>query len=197
MGKLLKGAGIAGVIAVPSMVGCALVALAILAGTVIAVIFGFFAVILAWLGGELPDQSGGIPAGIHGSPASGIVTATYHDPDYFSRFGVQHEGIDIANNAPMTFLYNTVENGVVSKAGYDSGGYGFYMIITDVDSGWTTLYAHMLAPGMVAVGDTVTHGDRIGIMGRSGNSTGVHVHYEIRKPDKTRVDPELSPGCCG
>ena len=197
MGKLLKIGGVMGIIGVPLAAGCALLALVVIVGAVVAVIFGFFAVILAWLGGESPKPAGTIPAGIHGTPANGIITATYHDPNYFARFGVQHQGIDIANNAPVTFLYSTVDNGVVSKAGYDNGGYGFYVIITDVDSGWTTLYAHMLAPGTVDVGETVTHGDRIGIMGRSGNSTGVHVHYEIRKPDKTRVDPELSPGCCG
>ncbi len=59
-----------------------------------------------------------------------------------------------------------------------NGGYGNYVIITH-PNGTQTLYAHMSAV-LVAVGQRVAQGAKIGFVGSSGNSTGPHVHFEIR-----------------
>lgn len=134
------------------------------------------------------------PPSIHGMPATGYITATYHDEDYYEQFGVQHNGIDIANSARPP-VYCTIDRARVVKAGWDTSGYGYYVKLQDIQTGWYTLYAHLDRID-VSTGDTVQWGGQIGKMGRSGNSTGVHLHYEIRRPDNSWIDPEDSEDCC-
>ncbi len=94
-----------------------------------------------------------------------------------------HKGLDFA--APLgTPLYATAD-GVVIKAGWNSG-YG-RMVTIKHDFGIETRYAHM-SKIRVKVGQKVSRGDRIGDMGSSGRSTGVHLHYEIRVGGKA-VNP--------
>lgn len=59
-----------------------------------------------------------------------------------------------------------------------NGGYGSYVVITH-DNGTQTLYAHM-SKDVVAVGATVAAGDVIGYVGRTGEATGNHLHFEVR-----------------
>ena len=65
--------------------------------------------------------------------------------------------------------------------------YGNYVVISHGD-GTTSLYAHMSSRA-VSVGGVVNQGDVIGYVGSTGNSTGNHLHLEIRV-NGTRVDPE-------
>lgn len=95
-----------------------------------------------------------------------------------------HNGVDIApqkHSVSGDKLY-AISGGkvVVSKAqgGITTQGYGYYIIIEH--DGFCTLYGHMKALGL-AVGQIVKAGDVIGSMGNTGNSTGVHVHFEIRE----------------
>lgn len=76
--------------------------------------------------------------------------------------------------------------GVVSSISYTSG-YGLHVII-DHENGYETVYAH-LSEALVDEGQRVAQGEIIAKMGASGNVTGVHVHFEIRK-DGVSVDPE-------
>lgn len=102
-----------------------------------------------------------------------------------------HLGVDLATYHRTPPVY-TVKDGVCIAAGY-SGSYGNRVII-DHGDGLTTLYAHMSAI-TVSEGQTVTAGDQIGIVGSTGNSTGEHLHFEIRF-DGEQVDPlqtELGP----
>ncbi len=92
------------------------------------------------------------------------------------RWGQFHKGIDIAR--PYNRTIKAADNGVVVFAGWD-GGYGKKIII-DHRNGFRTVYAH-LATISVRVGQTVQKGQKIGVMGSTGNSTGVHLHFEIYK----------------
>ncbi|HEY3365300.1 MAG TPA: peptidoglycan DD-metalloendopeptidase family protein [Symbiobacteriaceae bacterium] len=95
-----------------------------------------------------------------------------------------HAGIDLAQ-AYWTPIYATAD-GVVTSAGWKSGGYG-YAVEIDHGYGFQTLYAHMIDYDVKA-GQTVKRGQRIGFLGSTGDSTGPHVHYEIHL-DGVAIDP--------
>ena len=175
--------------------GCTCLALAgaLLVVVLIAVlILGLLQAVYATLFG------GAVPETIHGTPANGVITATFMDPDYYEQFGVPHTGIDIAN-AAGTPVYCTVDDGIVDRVGYDPDGYGIYVRLKDDDSDWYVIYAHLqsVAPGVYVGADDLEWGDLVGTMDSTGNSTGDHLHYEIQTPDGTPVNPETSEGCCG
>ena len=96
--------------------------------------------------------------------------------DPFRGSAAKHAGIDLA--APVgTPIYATAD-GIVSDAGYNSGGYG-NLIKLDHGKGIETRYGHLSAI-LVAAGQRVTRGQMIGRMGSTGRSTGSHLHYEVR-----------------
>jgi len=92
--------------------------------------------------------------------------------DYWSG----HLGIDIAaaTGAPVY----AADSGVVVYAGSISGGYGL-MVMIDHGNGFHTLYAH-LSQIVVRCGSNVIQGQTIAYSGSTGNSTGPHLHFEIR-----------------
>lgn len=90
------------------------------------------------------------------------------------RWNRMHKGIDIAR--PSNRTIKSADNGVVVFAGWD-GGYG-NKIIVDHQNGYRTVYAH-LSSIHVNVGQTVPKGSQIGVMGSTGNSTGIHLHFEV------------------
>lgn len=67
---------------------------------------------------------------------------------------------------------------IVSKSGGWNGGYGNYMVVRHA-GGTQTLYAHT-SSNAVAVGATVSAGETIGYVGNTGQSTGAHLHFEVR-----------------
>lgn len=88
-----------------------------------------------------------------------------------------HTGLDIG--APSGAAIVAAGAGKVIAASYRSG-YGNTVMI-DHGNGVVTLYAHQRSGGiMVSVGETVDKGDRIGTVGSTGNSTGPHLHFEVR-----------------
>lgn len=115
-----------------------------------------------------------------------------------------HGALDIAPSADAgvvnviaaqsgTITY--VSTGCTSFEGFGStcgGGYGNYVIIRHNDGNYT-YYAHMHQNSItVSVGDNVEQGQVIGKIGSSGNSTGTHLHFEVREGEDTRdsrVDP--------
>src|SRR5690606_16201484 len=92
------------------------------------------------------------------------------------RWGSYHKGIDIARPSNRSIL--AADNGTVVSAGY-SGGFGNKIEINH-NNGMKTIYAHLSSIN-VSVGQTVQRGQQIGIMGSTGNSTGVHLHFEVYK----------------
>ncbi len=109
-------------------------------------------------------------------PASGVVTSEFGEV----RITHIHQGIDIANNTGTPI--RATANGTVIAVG-TSGNFGKRIMIyhgTDENgTTYVTIYAH-LSEFKVEVGEKVSQGDLIGLMGNTGVSTGTHLHYEVR-----------------
>jgi len=88
-----------------------------------------------------------------------------------------HKGIDIG--VPTGTDIKAGQDGRVTAAAFDSGGYGWYVVIED-DKGLVSKYAHCDSL-LVSVGQEVQKGDVIAKSGNSGNSTGPHLHLEVIK----------------
>lgn len=99
------------------------------------------------------------------------------------RWGTNHNGVDLA--VPVGTEVYAAADGVVVQSGWN-GGYG---ICIDIDhgNGVVTRYGHM-SQSDVAVGQNIEQGQHIGLSGNTGNSTGPHVHFEIRIEDEA-VNP--------
>lgn len=109
------------------------------------------------------------------------ITATYGLSSHL--WSSVHTGLDFS--APSGTPIHSVANGVVTETGYD-GSYGNKTVIT-LDDGTEVWYCHQTTID-VSVGDTVRGGDYIGTVGSTGNSTGPHLHLEVR-PGDSPTDP--------
>ena len=91
-------------------------------------------------------------------------------------FGAGHMGVDLATveGGPIY----AADSGTVVYAGAIGGGYGI-MVMIDHGTGYQTLYAH-LSGVAVGCGQGVSQGQMIGYGGSTGNSTGPHLHFEVR-----------------
>ncbi len=139
-------------------------------------------------GGEKPyvprvveHYSGPIPddakrgSGSFGWPASGIITCGFNCYP-------GHYAIDIGN-VSGTPVY-AADSGYVARVGWSDVGYG-KMILIDHGNGFQTLYAHLYTI-LVEQGASVAKGSLIGKVGDTGNTTGPHLHFEIRENGKQR-----------
>lgn len=108
------------------------------------------------------------------------VTSKYGNRTYYMN-GKQvsdfHSGIDLISSKYGTDYIIAFADGVVTYAGAN-GGYGNVVYI-DHGNGYQTRYAHQKYLN-VKVGQAVKKGDVLGYMGTTGNSTGNHVHFEVR-----------------
>ncbi len=109
---------------------------------------------------------------------------------YGPRWGVNHNGIDFCDSGCYGTPIFAAADGVVSYAGW-YGGYGYTVIIdhgTDSNgNNVTTLYAH--SSGLyVSQGEAVGAGQAIAAIGSTGDSTGPHLHFEVRL-NGAAVDP--------
>ena len=105
-------------------------------------------------------------SGSFGWPVTGRIT---------QKFWNGHRAIDIA--APQGTPIYAADSGYVAFAGWSDVGYG-RMIIIDHGNNFQTLYAHMQVYH-VETGQSVGKGQKIGVVGSTGNSTGPHLHFEI------------------
>lgn len=102
-----------------------------------------------------------------------------------------HTGIDLA--APRGTPVRAADDGVVAVVGDGTTGYGRYVILSH-RNGLATLYGH-LDQAVVKVGDQIVQGQPVGLEGSTGNSTGPHVHFELRlKGVPQDPTPLLPPG---
>ena len=95
-----------------------------------------------------------------------------------------HAGIDIAANEGTQFI--AAMEGMVTYVSSE-GGYGNHLWVQKDDV--ATIYAHC-SNIFVNEGDYISQGQIIGEVGQTGNATGPHLHFEIRKSDRL-VNPEL------
>ena len=86
-----------------------------------------------------------------------------------------HSGIDLA--APLDTPIHAATGGLVTMH-RERGGYGLYIVVVR-DPQLSTLYGHLDWP-LVQPGDVVAAGQPIALMGSTGNSTGPHLHFEVR-----------------
>jgi murein DD-endopeptidase MepM/ murein hydrolase activator NlpD len=100
------------------------------------------------------------------------------------RWGSVHPGVDMA--APMGTPIRACRAGLVVISGWQ-GGYGNAVVI-DHGGGMATLYGHQ-SQLIATAGMRVKAGDVIGLVGSTGNSTGPHLHFEVRLSGNV-VDPE-------
>ena len=98
---------------------------------------------------------------------------------------IGHPGIDIA--AGLGAAIYASDTGVIVFAGPSNVGYG-NLIIIDHGNGWQTAYAHLSQINVVC-GQAVYQGNLIGLAGSTGNSTGPHLHFEMRNDTYGRVNP--------
>lgn len=115
-------------------------------------------------------------------PLSGIVTSAFASNRSTSR----HHGTDIAAESGTPIA--AVHSGTVIEAGWKNSVYG-YAVLLDHGNGWQTLSAHC-SQVLVTPGQKVNQGDTIALVGSTGNSTGPHLHLELKK-DGVFLDPAL------
>jgi murein DD-endopeptidase MepM/ murein hydrolase activator NlpD len=117
--------------------------------------------------------------------------STYWFEPPYGGYAHFHTGEDLV--APFGTQVFAADDGVVALVGSSSSGYGNYVVIAH-SGGLDTLYGH-LATALVKVGQQVSQGQPVGLEGSTGNSTGAHVHFELRINQKP-VDPTpyLPPG---
>lgn len=140
-----------------------------------------------WIVPIIPRGAAGVSTGVYGGGAcEGGYEGLYGSGafvwpaqnryisgnDYWSG----HLAIDIGASLGEAIV--AADSGVVVFAGWAAGGYG-YTVAIDHGNGYQTLYAH-LSQVSVSCGRSVGQGQLIGLAGSTGNSTGPHLHFEVR-----------------
>lgn len=116
-------------------------------------------------------------------PVKGTVTSRYGQREATEVVSSNHQGIDIGANQG-TPIYASIDGTV--KVASEEGEYGKHI---DIESGdILTRYAHC-SKLLVKEGQKVKQGDKIAEVGSTGNSTGPHLHFEIRRNNRT-INPE-------
>jgi murein DD-endopeptidase MepM/ murein hydrolase activator NlpD len=123
--------------------------------------------------------------------ARGALVMPVHDATLTQRFGCTslaiepwsaecpthhfHSGIDLAAAMDTPVYAASRGTAMVQR---ERGGYGLYIVVVR-DPRFSTLYGHLSMP-LVQTGDAVAAGQAIALMGSTGNSTGPHLHFEVR-----------------
>ncbi len=140
-----------------------------------------------WIIPTIPRGRAGVSRSVYGPGACeggyegayGTGTFIWPSGNHFlsgNDFWSGHLGIDIAGATGDGIFAS--DSGVIVFAGWATGGYG-YMIMIDHGNGYQTVYAHLSAVS-ARCGQSVYQGGYIGAMGSTGNSTGSHLHFEVR-----------------
>jgi murein DD-endopeptidase MepM/ murein hydrolase activator NlpD len=128
-----------------------------------------------------PISGGGVAPPRSGGRFSSPLAAYHGVSDPFGSYrggGTYHTGIDLDLYGFHHSNVFSACNGVVVATEYLTYSYGYHVIV-DCGDGWTTLYAH-LDQINVTPGQRVNAGTTVGISGLTGNTTGEHLHFEIR-----------------
>ena len=118
-----------------------------------------------------------------------LPVSGYHLTNTFglsrSYYASYHTGLDFAcaSGTPI----HAIADGVITSFEYD-GSYGNKTVMT-LDDGTEIWYGHQTSFASLSIGEEVRQGDVIGYVGSTGNSTGPHVHIEVRPGAGDPVDP--------
>lgn len=104
-------------------------------------------------------------------PLDGVITSVFGQ-----RSRGYHYGLDIAADTGTEII--SAAAGVVTEADWKNDAYG-YAVMIDHGNGYATLYGHC-SELLVESGQTVKAGESVALVGSTGNSTGPHVHFEVR-----------------
>jgi murein DD-endopeptidase MepM/ murein hydrolase activator NlpD len=142
----------------------------------------------ATLAAAIQDAQTGAGSTGTGTPSASGLIWPVNGPvvsGFGMRWGRMHEGIDIsaATGTPIW----AAAAGTVIHAGW-LGGYG-NLVVLDHGNGLATAYAHASAI-LVALGQSVSQGQTVALVGSTGNSSGPHLHFEVRV-NGVAVDPLL------
>lgn len=138
------------------------------------------------LGGKAPE--GGSPQFTDPLPGAVVTqvfgpTGLVFEPP-FAGFAHFHTGLDVSTAEGTPVL--AAASGTVVLAGFNAGGYGNFVVLAHA-GGFDTLYGH-LDSVLVRTGQVLQGGQPIGTEGSTGNSTGAHLHFELRRNGQP-VDP--------
>jgi len=123
-----------------------------------------------------PGACGGI---IYGNVGTGSFTwpTTAHWLSGYEYNPPVHNGLDFGGDFGSPIY--AADSGVIVYSGWSDRGYG-NLIVIDHDGGWQTYYSHMMDGTLLPCGSNVQKGQLIASMGSTGNSTGPHLHFEMR-----------------
>jgi hypothetical protein len=123
-----------------------------------------------------PGACGGI---IYGNVGTGSFTwpTTAHWLSGYEYNPPVHNGLDFGGDFGSPIY--AADSGVIVYSGWSDRGYG-NLIVIDHDGGWQTYYSHMIDGTLLPCGSNVQKGQLIASMGSTGNSTGPHLHFEMR-----------------
>jgi murein DD-endopeptidase MepM/ murein hydrolase activator NlpD len=119
-----------------------------------------------------------------GQISQGFGPSTYPFEPPYGGYPHFHTGMDMVE--PFGSPIFAVDDGLVALVGSSTQGYGNYVVIAH-SGGLDTLYGHLSA-ALVSVGQRVAQGLAVGMEGSTGNSTGPHLHFELRINQRP-VDP--------
>ena len=122
-------------------------------------------------------------------PVGGVISSIY--PNYPD--GTYHGAIDISGNQ-LEPIYPPEDGFTVYRSGWNTGGYGNLCILYHAKTNTYHYFAHQNELPLVSEGQKVNHTDCIGYVGTTGNSSGYHLHWEIRDSDlSTKINPCENP----
>jgi murein DD-endopeptidase MepM/ murein hydrolase activator NlpD len=158
--------------------GCLMIFLVVAAGATIA--------IATQAGGGL-DTTAAMTRPVAGATVSlpfGCTSLALEMPDPTCPGGFRHNGVDLAAAAgtPVVAALDGTAHVVPALTGY-----GLHVVV-DCGDGITVIYAH-LSSVVITDGAQVALGQQLGTVGSSGNATGPHLHFEVRR-DGVAVDPQ-------
>lgn len=119
------------------------------------------------------------------------VTSYYGNRQYYYQGKLVkdfHRGIDLVGGSEIIAFADGIVTSICNKG--EQYGTGCYVRLKH-NNGWQTLYYHLKSGSVcVKVGQSVKKGEKLGIMGTTGQSTGVHLHFQIDKGSSaTAINP--------
>lgn len=105
-----------------------------------------------------------------------------------------HDGLDVAVNAKRNQPVIAPKGGVVEKSILETqerGPWNGNYVVIKHDDGYRSYFLHLQEPSKLKKGDVVEKGDLVGIVGNSGRSAGIHLHYAIKKGRQWQIPQDI------